>query len=143
MKAARSMALISYRNRNAYNLTQAETCEEKLDGFNAASYQAYQGDKLVKRFNAYTYYYLSKALDSHNVGRGRGGYQKALGQITAKSLVIGIDTDWLFPTDDQKLIHQHIKNSEYIELQSFYGHDGFLLEFEKQHEIYTRFLNLK
>ncbi len=142
MKAARSMALISYRNRNAYNKTQAEGCEEKLDGFRAASYQAYQGDKLVKRFNAYTYYYLTKALDSHNVGRKRGGFQKALSRITAKVLVIGIDTDLLFPTDDQKLIHHHIQGSKYVELESFYGHDGFLLEFEKQNIIYKQFLNI-
>ncbi len=141
MKAARAMALISYRNRNAYNKTQAEDCEEKLDGFKASSYQAYQGDKLVKRFNAYSYFYLTKALDSHNVGRNRGGYQKALGLIKAKSLVLGIDTDLLFPTCDQKLINEYIPNSTYVELESFYGHDGFLLEFEKQNEIYAEFLN--
>lgn len=140
MKAARAMALISYRNRYAYNTTQAEDCEEKLDGFKASSYQAYQGDKLMKRFNAYSYYYLTKALDSHNVGRGREGYQSALSKIKAKSLVLGIDTDLLFPTDDQKLINEFIPNSKYIELSSFYGHDGFLLEFEKQNEIYSEFL---
>lgn len=140
MKAARAIALISYRNRNAYNKTQAEECEEKLDGFKASSYQAYQGEKLAKRFNAYSYYYLTKALDSHNVGRGRGGYQKALSQIQAKSLVLGIDTDLLFPTCDQKLINEYIPNSEYAELESFFGHDGFLLEFEKQNEIYKEFL---
>lgn len=142
MKAARAMALISYRNRNAYNKTQAEEGEEKLDGFRASSYQAYQGDKLVKRFNAYSYFYLTKALDSHNVGRIRGGYEKALSRISAKSLVIGIDTDLLFPTDDQILINKYIPNSTYVELSSFYGHDGFLLEFEKQSVIYSKFLNL-
>lgn len=141
MKAARAMALISYRNRNAYNKTQAEDCEEKLDGFRAASYQAYQGEKLAKRFNAYSYYYLTKALDSHNVGRNRGGYQKALAQIKAKSLVLGIDTDLLFPTDDQKLINEFIPDSTYVELESFYGHDGFLLEYEKENLIYDKFLN--
>lgn len=141
MKAARAMALISYRNRNAYNKTQAENCEEKLDGFRASSYQAYQGEKLMKRFNAYSYYYLTKALDSHNVGRGRGGYEKALSQIKAKSLVLGIDTDLLFPTDDQKLINEFIPNSSYVELESFYGHDGFLLEYEKENKIYDEFLN--
>ncbi len=141
MKAARAMALISYRNRNAYNKTQAEGCEEKLNGFKASSYQAYQGDKLVKRFNAYSYYYLTKALDSHNVGRGRGGYKKALSGIKAKSLIIGIDSDLLFPTDDQKLINKYIPNSKYVELESFFGHDGFLLEFEQQNKIYNQFLN--
>ncbi len=143
MKAARGIALLSYRNCNAYNKTQAENNEEKLDGFKASSYQTYQGEKLVKRFNAYSYYYLTKALDSHNVGRGRGGYQKALAKITAKTLVLGIDSDMLFPTDNQKLISKHIPNSEYAEINSFFGHDGFLLEFEQQNKIYAKFLNEK
>jgi homoserine O-acetyltransferase len=86
---------------------------------------------------------LSKALDSHNVGRGRGGYEKALGQIKAKSLIISIDTDLLFTTEDQKLIHEHIPGSKLVMLESFYGHDGFLLEFEKQNKIYADFLNKK
>ena len=96
---------------------------------------------MAKRFNAYSYYYLTKALDSHNVGRNRGGYKKALAQIKAKSLVLGIDTDLLFPTDDQKLINKFIPNSTYAELESFYGHDGFLLEFDKENMIYGNFLN--
>lgn len=140
MKAARSMALISYRNRNAYNKIQAEDNLEKVDGFKASSYQAYQGDKLVKRFNAYSYYILTKALDSHNVGRGRGGYEKALSSIKAKSLIISIDTDLLFTPEDQQLIHKYIVDSKLEVLESFYGHDGFLLEFEKQNKIYKEFL---
>jgi homoserine O-acetyltransferase len=143
MKAARSMALISYRNRNAYNLTQAEDDMEKTDEYKASSYQAYQGDKLIKRFNAYSYYYLSKALDSHNVGRGRGGYEKALARIKAKTLIISISSDLLFTTEDQQLIHDHIPGSQLAMLDSFYGHDGFLLEFEKQNKIYKAFLNIE
>jgi homoserine O-acetyltransferase len=141
LKAARSIALLSYRNRNAYNKTQAETDDNKTDNYKASSYQNYQGDKLVKRFNAYSYYYLSKALDSHNVGRNRGGYKKALARIKAKSLVLSIDTDLLFTPEDQKLIHEHIPDSEFAVLKSFYGHDGFLIEFEEQNKIYGKFLN--
>lgn len=140
LKAARSIALLSYRNRNAYNKTQAECMTYKMDDYKVSSYQQYQGDKLVKRFNAYSYYILSKALDSHNVGRGRGGYEKALAQIKAKSLIITIDTDLLFTTEDQELIHKHIPGSKLEKLVSFYGHDGFLLEYEKQNVIYKRFL---
>lgn len=143
MKAARSMALISYRNPNAYNKTQSEDDMEKTDDYRASSYQSYQGEKLVKRFNAYSYYYLSKALDSHNVGRARGGYKAALSKITAKSLVISIDTDLLFSPHDQQLIHQNIPGSRLEVLESFYGHDGFLLEFEKQNRIYRDFLNVE
>ncbi len=143
MKAARSMALISYRNRNAYNKTQAEEDIDKHDNYKASSYQAYQGDKLVKRFNAYSYFYLTKALDSHNVGRNRGGFEKALARIKAKALIISIDTDLLFTTEDQQIIHKYIPGSKLEFLESFYGHDGFLLEFEKQNKIYADFLGLE
>ncbi len=142
LKAARSIALLSYRNQNAYNKTQAEESIDKTDNYKAASYQAYQGDKLVKRFNAYSYYCLTKTLDSHNVGRGRGGYKKALAKIEAKSLIISIDTDLLFTPENQQLIHKHVANSQLSILESFYGHDGFLLEFEKQNKIYSKFLTI-
>lgn len=143
MKSARAMALISYRNREIFNKTQAEDPNDldKLDHFRVVSYQQHQGDKLAARFNAYSYYTLSKALDSHNVGRGRDGFQAALGRITARTLVIGIDTDILFPVEDQLIIHKGVKGSVLRILASVYGHDGFLLEYEKQAKIYTQFLN--
>ncbi|MCQ2375487.1 MAG: homoserine O-acetyltransferase [Salinivirgaceae bacterium] len=142
LAAARAMALISYRNREIYNRTQSEPAANNdiLDGYRANSYQRHQGDKLVDRFNAYSYYSLSKALDSHNVGRGYGDFKTALGRITARTLVIGIDTDILFPIDDQKAIHEGIANSQMEILHSDYGHDGFLLEFEKQVVMYDKFL---
>jgi homoserine O-acetyltransferase/O-succinyltransferase len=131
MKAARSVALISYRTMDAYNQTQAEEGDEKLSGFKAATYQAYQGDKLVKRFNPYSYWTLTALSDTHNIGRSRGGITKALGSIEADVLCVGIKSDLLFPTADQKFIASHAKKAEYIEMDSFFGHDGFLIETEK------------
>jgi homoserine O-acetyltransferase len=128
LKAARSIALISYRTVAAYNKTQKEDDDEKLTSFKACSYQAYQGEKLVKRFNPYSYWCLTNLSDTHNIGRGRGGVIKALGQIKAKVLCVGITSDLLFPTEEQKLIAAHTENAEYIEIDSFYGHDGFLIE---------------
>ncbi len=128
LKAARSIALISYRTVAAYNKTQKEDDDEKLTSFKACSYQAYQGDKLVKRFNPYSYWCLTNLSDTHNIGRGRGGVIKALGRIQAKVLCVGITSDLLFPTEEQKLIAAHSENAEYIEIDSFYGHDGFLIE---------------
>lgn len=69
LKAARSIALLSYRTAYAYNQTQAEETDEKTGSFRASSYQAYQGDKLVSRFNPWSYYRLTQLSDSHNVGR--------------------------------------------------------------------------
>jgi len=128
LKAARSIALLSYRNYKTYSVTQQEEKDTLVDDYKASSYQNYQGDKLVKRFNAYSYWYLSKAMDSHNVGRGRHGVEKALSLIKARTLVIGIKSDVLFPIEEQQYLFQHIPKSVFAELDSFYGHDGFLIE---------------
>jgi len=130
LKAARSIALLSYRTYDTYNITQQEVSIDKIDGFKASSYQNYQGDKLIKRFNAYSYWYLSKAMDSHNAGRGRVSIENALGTIQAKTLVMGITSDVLFPPSEQKYLAEHIRSAQYIEIDSFYGHDGFLIETE-------------
>lgn len=131
LKAARAIGMISYRYYETFNHTQAEKTDDKVDDFRASSYQRYQGQKLANRFNAFTYWRLSKMMDSHNVGRGRAGNKEALRLIRAKALVIGIDTDILFPVSEQKFIAEHITNAEYAEITSLYGHDGFLVEFDQ------------
>lgn len=128
LKAARSIALISYRTAEAYNQTQKENDDEKLTSFKAASYQAYQGDKLVNRFNPYSYWCLTCLSDTHNIGRHRGGVINALKQLNAEVLCVGIKSDILFPPDEQKLIASNAEKAEYEEIDSFYGHDGFLIE---------------
>ncbi len=130
LRAARSIALLSYRNAAAYNKTQAEEDDTKTSSFKAASYQDYQGDKLVNRFNPYSYYCLVNLSDTHNTGRGRGGSAKALSGIKAKTLCIGITSDILFPVEEQKFVASNIPGAVYIEIDSFYGHDGFLIESE-------------
>ena len=139
LKAARSIALLSYRNYKTYSVTQQEDKDSLVDNFKASSYQNYQGDKLVNRFNAYSYWYLSKTMDSHNVGRGRHGIEKALSLIKARTLVIGIKSDVLFPIEEQQYLFQHIPKSVFAELDSFYGHDGFLIETGALTNILTSF----
>jgi homoserine O-acetyltransferase len=98
----------------------------------AASYERYQGEKLVKRgFDAYSYYYLLHCVDSQNVGRNRGGLAQALKQITAQSIVIAITSDGLFPPAEGQTWAQYIPNAQYYEIESRFGHDGFLLETEQ------------
>jgi homoserine O-acetyltransferase len=140
LKAARSMALLSYRGYKAYNITQHEENENITDGYRASTYQNYQGDKLVNRFNAYSYWYLSKAMDSHHAGRNRGGLEKALSTIKAQTLVIGIKSDILFPVEEQQYLFQHIPKAAYSEFDSFYAHDGFLIETETLTKIISSFL---
>lgn len=140
LKAARSIALLSYRNAATYNKTQQDPEKEKLENFRAISYQQYQGEKLVKRFNAYSYYSITKSFDTHNVGRDRGGIEKALSSIKAKSLLIAISSDILFFPDEIQEIQKHIPNSKFIEIDSLYGHDGFLIETEQLTKIINEFL---
>ncbi|GAA4309586.1 homoserine O-acetyltransferase [Mucilaginibacter gynuensis] len=139
LKAARSIALISYRGYKTYNVTQQEDDDNRTDNYKASSYQSYQGEKLVNRFNAYSYWYLTKVMDSHNAGRGRNGVEKALSLIKAKTLVIGIKSDVLFPVEEQQYLFQHIPKASFSEFDSLYGHDGFLIETEALTNIITSF----
>ncbi len=139
LKAARSIALLSYRNYKTYSITQQEEEDNHVDGYRASSYQNYQGEKLVNRFNAYSYWYLSKSMDSHHVGRNRHGVEKALSLIKARTLVIGIKSDVLFPIEEQEYLFRHIPKSAFAEIDSFYGHDGFLIETETLTNIVSSF----
>jgi homoserine O-acetyltransferase len=107
-----------------------EVNPDKINDFKASSYQNYQGEKLVNRFNAYSYWYLTKTMDSHHVGRKRNSIEGALKLIQAKTLVIGIKNDVLFPVEEQQYLAKNIPNARFTELDSFYGHDGFLVETE-------------
>ncbi len=128
LAAARAVALLSYRGHDAYGNTQTEPDDNRLRDFRASSYQRYQGNKLVARFDAYSYVVLSRAMDSHHLGRGRGGVEPALAGIRARTLVLGITSDVLFPLVEQREIAEGIPGAVYGELDSGYGHDGFLLE---------------
>jgi len=130
MKVARSIALISYRHYETYWSTQQDD-KSTLDHYKSESYQRYQGEKLAKRFNAYSYYVLSKSMDSHHLGRGVESAEKMLANIKSNSLTIGISSDILFPVKEQEFIAAHIKKGSLEIIDSNYGHDGFLLEDEK------------
>lgn len=140
LKTARSIALLSYRNAITYNTTQAETTDSIPDRYKSETYQRYQGEKLAARFNSFSYMVLSKALDSHNIGRGRTSIRQALRRVKANTLVIGIDTDILFPASEQKYLATYIPQAKYKEIGSLYGHDGFLIETEKISSMAGEFL---
>ncbi len=130
LKAARSIGILSYRHYEAFWKTQMDS-DDKIDHYKASSYQVHQGKKLVERFDAYSYWTLSKAMDSHNIARNRGEAADVLKGVTARTLILSISSDWLFPPSEQRFLHDHIPNNEYHVIDSFYGHDGFLIEFEK------------
>ncbi|MEL6135252.1 MAG: homoserine O-acetyltransferase, partial [Bacteroidota bacterium] len=128
MKAARAAAMLSYRTYEGYALRQSEEDSGKIDQYRAASYQRYMGDKIGLRFNAYTYWYLSKAMDNHHVGRNRGSAAQALASIRASALVVALEGDILFPPEEQKYLAKHIPNAMFVSIPSTFGHDGFLVE---------------
>ncbi len=130
METARAIAMLSYRHPDDLQIKQSEN-EEKLDGFRSSSYLRYQGKKLAKRFNALSYWTLSKAMDSHDLGRNRGGLLAALGKIEAKVLAIGVNSDLLFLPQECQFISQKVKRGTYKEIKSTAGHDAFLIEFEQ------------
>jgi homoserine O-acetyltransferase len=129
LKAARAIGLLTYRNYKILVERQTDPDPEKTDNFKASSYIIYQGDKLVNRFNAQTYWLLTKAMDSHNLARGRHKTrQQVLQSLAQRALIMGITSDLLCPVDEQKNIADNMPNATYVEIDSSYGHDGFLIE---------------
>ena len=143
MAVARSIALISYRGAPAYNATQQDRDNPTDAAFErrAHTYQQHQGEKLRRRFNAFSYYRMTEAVDSHNIGRGRGSVANALRQIKAHTLVVAISSDILFPVEAHIPMRQYIPDVEYHLIESSFGHDGFLVEHEKLNNIITNFMN--
>lgn len=129
LATARAIGMLTYRNYAIMVARQSDTDVAKTDDFKASSYMRYQGAKLVNRFNAYSYYLLSKAMDTHNIARGRAtSIEAALQQIKVNTLIIGVRSDILCPVQEQQIMAAHIPQATYVEIDSAYGHDGFLVE---------------
>jgi len=138
---ARRMALLNYRSPSELNQRFDRAWQSEInplgDGgrFAVVSYLDFHGNKFTRRFDANSYICLVEAMNSHDVGRNRKSVKAALGKIKAKALVIGIDSDRLFPIETQQLIADNI-GSELVggklhTITSDYGHDGFLIEHAK------------
>jgi len=138
---ARRMALLNYRSPSELNERFDRTWQSEVsplgDGgrFAVVSYLDFHGNKFTRRFDANSYICLVEAMNSHDVGRNRKSAKAALGKIKAKALVIGIDSDRLFPIENQKFIAEHLSvpliGGKLHTITSSYGHDGFLIEHEK------------
>ncbi len=114
--------------------------------FQVESYLHYQGQKLVDRFDANTYLYLTRAIDLFDLGLGYPSYEAALGRISCPVQVIGVSSDILYPTWQQKeivdILQAQGKAVRYTEITSIFGHDGFLIEFEKMVPMLEEFLRI-
>ena len=132
LKAARAIGILTYRNYGIMVKTQTDSDPEKLDRYRASSYVQYQGEKLINRFHAYSYWLLTKAMDSHQLARGRGGRPEAVLQgIGQSTLLVGVTSDILCPLEEQLFMAAHLPDVELVEIDSAYGHDGFMVEGEK------------
>jgi homoserine O-acetyltransferase len=131
LKAARAIGLISYRNHGILVKKQTDPDPEKTDNYKASSYINYQGDKLVSRFNTYSYWLLTKAMDSHHIARGRNASTKEiLNTVSQRTLIIGIYSDILCPLTEQEFLAEHLPDAQLVTIDSVYGHDGFMVEAE-------------
>jgi homoserine O-acetyltransferase/O-succinyltransferase len=132
LRAARGIGILTYRNYAIMKEKQTDPEVNKLDNYRASSYISYQGNKLSRRFNAYSYWLLTKAMDSHNISRNRGGdLKKTLSRITQRTQIVGITSDILCPLAEQEFIADNIPKCKLVCIDSLYGHDGFMVETEK------------
>lgn len=142
---ARQIAHITYRSH--FELDERfgripQGAEEPLEGgrFAVQSYLDHHAHKLARRFDANSYIALTESMITHDLGRDRGGVDTALSQIPARSLVIAVDSDRLFPPEQSERIARHIPNATLQTVSSQFGHDGFLIESEQVGQAVRKFL---
>lgn len=134
---ARSVSQITFRTDDVFTDRFGRDVVEPVDGsfdmwqrFEVERYLQYHGNKLVRRFDANSYLLLSKAMDLHDLGRGRGGMDAALRRITARALVLGVNSDILYPEYQQRELVAGMTRADasYRMIDSPHGHDAFLIE---------------
>lgn len=150
LSLARQLAMMSYRSHAAYTekfgrelAEDAGATTTKHPHFLVQSYLAYQGKKFLSRFDVNSYLALLHMMDTHDVGRSRGGVERALTSLTQPALVVGVETDVLYPLVEQQAIASALPNATFASIASEHGHDGFLLEQEAISDIASKFLDEK
>jgi len=136
------MGMLTYRTYLSFQKRFGRDKQHGLNEFAIESYLSYQGQKLVKRFDAMTYVRLTQAMDSHDITFKRGTMRAVLSQVNIPSLIIGIDSDILYPTIEQREIAQFLPRGYYQEIRSIHGHDAFLIEFEQMIKLISPFLQV-
>ncbi|MGY4387720.1 homoserine O-acetyltransferase [Streptomyces sp. TE12347] len=134
---ARRIAHVTYRSAEELQARFGHLAQDgeqpRLGGrYRVESYLDHQAAKLVRRFDAASYVALAEAMNAHDIGRGRGGIRTALGRVTARTVVAGVDSDRLYPLAQQEELAAGIPSAGGVRvIRSPYGHDGFLLEAEQ------------
>lgn len=143
---ARAIAMLSYRSFDSleakFGRQRVAATRNLLDmSFEIESYLSYQGVKLVERFDANTYLYITRAMDDYDLCEGRGRVSSVLKQMSMPALVMGISSDVLYPETEQKELMEHLSNASYARINSPHGHDAFLIEFPQIAVRLRRFLS--
>ena len=150
---ARMIAQVTFRSDNVFTdrfgreLADMDADYNGLglwDKFEVENYLDHHGDKLIRRFDANSYLIIGKAMDLHDVARGRGELRSAVARISAPVLSVGISSDILYPTYQQKQIRDMINevggSCEYVEIESPHGHDAFLINLDQVGKPVAEFL---
>ena len=151
LSIARQIAMVSYRSDVSFQERfgrdrTGETDQEPEHlamhdpRFQVERYLRYQGKKLVDRFDANTYLYITWAMDGHDVSRGRGTVKEVLGSIRQRALCIGISSDILYPAHEQRAIASALPRGVYREIDAPYGHDSFLIAYDQLGPLVHEFL---
>jgi len=148
LSLARMLGVLTYRTPEQFerrfgrSLKHGWGHDHREVAFQVESYLLYQGEKLVERFDANSYLYLLKAVDSHDIGRGRGGWREAARGYRARIVAAGFRGDLPYPPEEIRAFVEHVrtlgKDVVYAEVASEYGHDAFLVEGEQVGEILRR-----
>lgn len=126
LAAARALAMLSYRHWTSFENRFGRKRRE--DSYEAQTYLQHHGNTFTHRFQASSYVTLTRAMDNYDVGDGRCGSVKALNGIKVPAMVISVDSDLLYPIEEQEFLARHLPESEHVVLRSSHGHDGFLVE---------------
>jgi len=137
LSTARMMAMVSYRSQPSFDgrFGRDEMDDPSDAPFAVESYLRHQGNKLVDRFDAGCYVTLTKQMDTHDVSRGRGAYKAVLASIEQPTLVVGIDSDVLYPLREQEELAHYLPHATLEVLSAPHGHDAFLIELDDLNEI--------
>ena len=142
---ARAIAMLSYRSFDSLEQKfgrERRPAEPGLEAsFEIASYLAYHGVKLVQRFDANTYVGLTRAMDDHDVADGRGPLREVLAGVRVPTLVLGIQSDVLYPESEARALAEGIPDARYARIVSPHGHDAFLIEFPQVAAQVRRFVS--
>ena len=136
LASARMMAMVSYRSQPSFDGRFGRDVMTDQEGapYAVESYLRYQGEKLVDRFDPGCYVALTQQMDTHDVARGRGAYEAVLESIEQPALVVGIDSDVLYPLSEQRELAAHLPRATLEVLSAPHGHDAFLIELDALNE---------